>query len=191
MRVPSAKGNQAALEVIQRSLSGLKGVNEVEINESIGSITIHYDPRLHADFSQQLAAGSSTQEVVSVHAPPCLADMKEVPEMLEREAEFLSQHSHTAKAIVDWMKALDTGIKQVTGNAVDLKVMAPLAVAVAVFMELGVAAATPVWLTLGLFSFNHFVELHSQPDPDDAACPPRDAAGSAPPPMRRKTPRYP
>jgi hypothetical protein len=190
MRIPSAKGNRAALEVIQRSLTELKGVNEVQINESIGSVTIHYDPRMHADLSQQLASGSTTQEVVSVQ-PPRIEDMKDMPDMLEKEAEFLSQHSDAAKAIVDWMKALDTSIKRVTGNSVDLKVVAPLALAVAVFAELGVAAATPVWLTLGLFSFNHFIELHSHPEAADPACPAPDAAGSNPPPMRRKTPRNP
>jgi len=110
--------------------------------------------------------------------------------MLEREAEFLASHSHTATAVMDGVKRLDLEIKKATNNAVDLKVIGPLVLAAGAFMELGIAAATPVWLTLGLFSFNHFIELHT-PHPDG------DSEGSseaAPPPRprpRRKNPRFP
>ena len=29
------------------------------------------------------------------------------------------------------------------------------------FLEIGAAAATPMWVTLAIFSLNHFVELHA------------------------------
>ena len=161
IRVPSAKNNPAELEQIQRSLSKLAGVHEVLINESIGTVTIHYDAKIHPDFQRHLANEPAAQEAVAVSAPPRFEDMGEVDEMIEHEAEFLAQHSDAAKAIVDSMRKVDRALMRATGNAVDLKVVTPLALAAAVFMELGVAAATPVWLTLGLFSFNHFIELHS------------------------------
>jgi hypothetical protein len=83
--------------------------------------------------------------------------------MIEKEAEFLASHSHTAEALFKFGRQVDHEVKKATGNTVDLKVLTPLALAIAVFLELGASAATPVWLTLGLFSFNHFVELHTHP----------------------------
>ena len=161
IRVPSAKGNPAALETIRQSLAGVSGVKDVDVNESIGSLTIRYDPRQHEDFESHLTRESTTQNVVCLESEPKLDDLSGLDGMIEHEAEFLAEHSHTAKAIVDWANGLDRGIKRMTDNAVDLKVVAPLALAVGAFMELGVAASTPVWLTLGLFSFNHLVDLHS------------------------------
>jgi len=96
-----------------------------------------------------------------VEPAPKLRDMEDLPDLIENEAAFLAQHSHSAKMVFDWANAVDVGIKRATGNAVDLKVLAPLGLAVAAFMELGITASTPIWLTLGLFSFNHFVDLHS------------------------------
>jgi len=83
-------------------------------------------------------------------------------EMLEKEAEFLSSHSHSAKIVFEGLRKFDAGLKKATNNNIDLKVLAPLSLAVYAFMELGFEAATPVWLTLGVFSFNHFVTLHTQ-----------------------------
>lgn len=168
IRVPSAKGNSVALEAIRQSLANVSGVQEVTVNESIGTLTILYDPRDHGDFHQRLSAETSENHVVWV-PPPRMADLEDVDEMIEHEVEFLAQRSHSAKAILDWSNALDQSVKRLTDNNLDLKVLVPLALAVGVFMELGVSAATPVWLTLGLFSFNHFIDLHTHPDSNGAA----------------------
>jgi hypothetical protein len=188
LRVPSAKGNAAALETIRKTLASLHGVKEVEVNESIGSVTIHYDARHHTDFHQHLAKETSSHDVVSV-APPCMREMENVDEMIEHEAVFLAQHSHSAKALVDWTAALDRSVKRMTDNAIDLKVLAPAALAVGAFLELGMTAATPVWLTLGLFSFNHFIAIHSRPQANDGQEP--DEQTAAIPPERPKARKKP
>jgi hypothetical protein len=167
IRVPSAKGDPAALEEIKRSLSPVPGVSEVIVNEAIGTITVHYDPDQHVDFHRHLSeAEGSHQETLQMAPPPSspspLSEVDEAMEMLEKEAEFLSSHSHTAKALLEMLRKFDVGLKKATDNNLDLKVLAPLSLAVYAFMELGFEAATPVWLTLGVFSFNHFVTLHTQ-----------------------------
>ena len=53
--------------------------------------------------------------------------------------------------------------KKATGNSVDLKVLLPLGLAVVTVVEIGAAAATPVWVTISLFSLNHFIELQAHP----------------------------
>jgi hypothetical protein len=164
IRVPSAKGNPAALEEISRTLSPVPGVSEVIVNEAIGTITVHYDPRRHVDFHQHLSSGAGAhQEILHLPAPAApVSEVDEAMEMLEKEAEFLSSHSHSAKVLFEALRKFDAGLKKATDNNVDLKVLAPLGLAVYAFLELGFEAATPVWLTLGVFSFNHFVTLHTQ-----------------------------
>jgi cation transport ATPase len=176
VRVPSAKGNPKALEEIKRSLASLTGVHEVEVSPTTGSVTVHYDPSRHADFHQHLAGDGQHKNVVAIPPPPKLSEVDEMEEMLEREAEYLASHSHTAKALVDFIRKCDVELKRASGNQLDLKVLTPLALAVYAFLELGIEAATPVWLTLGIFSFNHFVDLHVHHDvAPQADCPPTPA----------------
>ena len=177
IRVPSAKGDPAALETIRKSVAGVPGVKEVVVSESIGTVTIHYDPERYDDFHAHLSNESSAREVVEV-APPRIHDMAAIDEMIEHEVAFLAQHSHSAKTLFDWTTALDRQIMRATNNAVDLKVLAPAGLAVAAFLELGVTAATPVWLTLGLFSFNHFVAMHTNEATKNGANSPQEQAES-------------
>jgi hypothetical protein len=170
IRIPSAKGNPEALEAIKRSLEPVHGVSKVTVNEAIGTVTVNYDPDAHDDFHEHLStADGSHQEHLHLHQTPeqqgLRSEVDECVEALEKEAEFLSSHSHTAKIVFDLLRKADLALKQSTGNNIDLKVVAPLGLAVYSFLELGFEAATPVWLTLGLFSFNHFVTLHTQHPP--------------------------
>jgi hypothetical protein len=161
VRVPSAKGNPAALEKIKKSMEALDGVREIHVNAITGSITIHYDPKKHAEFHKHLSGKGEHKKHMEMPPPPALTEIDEMAEQLEKEAEYLSKHSHTAKALFDLIRQFDHQLKKATGNQVDLKVITPLGLAVYAFLELGFEAATPVWLTLTVFSFNHFVELHT------------------------------
>jgi hypothetical protein len=101
-----------------------------------------------------------------LHKPP-KTHLNEELEGIEQEAEFLAEHSHTARVLVDWCKELDNQIKRVSNNNLDLKIMVPLGLAAVTFLEIGAAAATPMWVTLAIFSLNHFVELHAHENDDD------------------------
>jgi hypothetical protein len=165
IRVPSAKGDPAALQEIARTLSPVMGVSEVIVNETTGSITVHYDGDRHIDFHRHLSESEgSHQEMMHLQPAepkPLASEVDEAVEMLEKEAEFLASHSHSAKVLFELLRKFDVELKKATDNNVDLKVLAPLALAVYTFAQMGFEAATPVWLTLGLFSFNHFVTLHT------------------------------
>ena len=50
-------------------------------------------------------------------------------------------------------------LKITTGNTVDLKIVLAGGLAAFTFLEIGATAATPMWVTLALFSLNHFAEL--------------------------------
>ncbi len=132
----------------------------VSVSEHTGSITIEYDPKYHDDFHEDLKEeGIHRRE--SNSPPPVFGEVGETMQTLEEEAEYLASHSHTAKAVFEFIKQCDLSLKRATDNNLDLKVVAPLGLAIYAFLEMGFEAATPVWLTLGLFSFNHLVELHT------------------------------
>jgi hypothetical protein len=184
------------MEDMRRMIAAVPGVHEIKTNDAIGTMTVLYDPRRHDELKALLAATAPPPEPAKPSGPH-IEDLSHLDTMLEKEAEFLSAHSHTAAALIGSVSRLDQEIKRATGNAVDLKLIGPLALAVAVFLELGVAAATPVWLTLGLFSVNHFIELHTPPsDVDPPPAPSSGDGSSVPPPTpparpRRKIRRFP
>jgi cation transport ATPase len=199
LKIPASKGDLRLLDEIKQTIAPLEGVRRVETSPSTGSVVVHYDPSMHDSFHEQLAKHAENAGAFCL-VPPELSEVDELAKKIEQEAEFLSQHSEAARKIVDGFKSLDTAIKVATGNAVDLKVLLPLGLAVYSFVEIGLEASTPLWVTLGIFSFNSFLTLHA-PDPQantttavvvgsgSAACasaPPATDAARAPSPQRKQ-----
>jgi heavy-metal-associated domain-containing protein len=163
MKLPSAKGQHRMLQDIQQLIAPMPGVQRVEINPATGSVLVYYAPERHEEFHTQLADHAVQADLFALK-PPELSDLDEMAENIEAEAEFLAAHSDIAQRMIDVVKQIDTGIKRATNNNVDLKVLLPLGLAVYAFIEAGTHVVTPLWVTLGIFSFNSFVALH-QPHP--------------------------
>ena len=159
VKLPQAKGNHQLLLQIQQSISPLSGVKQVEINPATGSVLVHYDADQHEDFHTHLAEHAESEGLFALK-PPELFEADEIAEKIEAEAEFLAAHSETARTVVNFVKQIDEGIKRATDNNLDLKVLLPLGLAVYAFLEAGTETVTPLWVTLGIFSFNSFVALH-------------------------------
>jgi len=168
MKVPAAKGDEALLEQIRQTVLAVPGVTEVSVNPQTGSVIMHYDQHTHDDFHQHLAHCCKDHHL-EVCREPALSEVDEMARQIETEAKYLAEHSEAARVVVDFFTSVDRQVKVATGNAVDLKVLLPLGLAVVTFMELGLEAATPIWLTLGLFSLNHFVEMHAHPGDQGSA----------------------
>lgn len=160
LTIHGAKRQPHALDHIKKAIAPLEGVRNVETNSTTGSVVIHYDPAKHHTFHEELARQGSSTGSFQLD-PPILGEGGEIIYDIEEEAEFLAQHSDTARFIVDSFQTMDRAVKRVTGNAVDLKVLLPLGLAVYSFLEFGVEVSTPLWVTLGIFSFNSFLVLHS------------------------------
>lgn len=158
IKIPSAKGNDALFAEIQQTLSSVPGIHEIIVNSASSSVTIHYA----ADAHPQLPASiDQHQDHFSVNHNPPPTKLDDMTHLVEEEAEFLAEHSHSARVVVDFCKKFDREVKRATNNSVDLKVLVPLGLAAVTFIEIGATAATPVWVTIGLFSLNHFVELQA------------------------------
>jgi Heavy metal associated domain 2 len=178
MKIPSGKGNAELLKQIGEVFGAIPGIEEVEVNPTTGSVVLRYDTdrhdEFHGTFNKHYAAHSDTS------APNGAArgqnggkgadtDLDKLTGSIEAEAEFLASHSHSARAIVDFVKKVDREIKIATGNSVDLKILFAVGMIGFTVLEIGATAATPVWVTLAIFSVNHFIELHERQLQQDVA----------------------
>jgi hypothetical protein len=151
------------LQRIQQALSPLSGIKRVQINPSTGSVLVEYPQEQRTDFERFLSQHGTKTGLFALR-PPELTQADDIADKIAAEAEFLAAHSDVARVLVNFVKHLNEKIRVATDNQVDLKVLLPLGLAVYTFVEAGSEAVTPLWVTLGIFSFNSFVALH-QPHP--------------------------
>jgi hypothetical protein len=158
MKFSSAKGNPELLDEIGKRFAGIVGVESCDVNPITGSVVLLYDKRRHDDFHDHLRRHCDEHHG---HAPPRPpgTQLDEITRKIEGEAEFLAEHSHAAKSVVHICKYVDRRVKLATSNTIDLKIGLAGGIVALSLLEMGAFAATPVWLTLGVFSLNHFVEL--------------------------------
>ena len=173
MKVPSAKGDPELLREIGETFGAIPGIERVTVNPITGSVTLHYDTDNHAAFHQGL---SQNLLGTPTYRPP-VTQFDELANKIESEAEFLAGHSESAKAIVDLFKHVDREIKIASGNVVDLKILLAVGIIGVTVTEIGAGAATPIWLTLTIFSLNHILEMQR----------PRTRGAAAPAPVVFKT----
>ncbi|WP_375777362.1 HMA2 domain-containing protein [Bradyrhizobium sp. ma5] len=154
MKVPSAKENPELLEQIKQTFSVIPGIEDVIVNPATGSIVLHYDTDRHDEFHGKL------EHHTGGHYKPPANEIDALATKIEQEAEYLAEHSHTARVVVDFFKDLDNGIKVATGNVVDLKILLATGIAGFTIFEVGANAATPVWVTLAIFALNHMIQAN-------------------------------
>ena len=152
MKIPSAKENPELLEQIKETFKVIPGVEQVTVNPATGSVVLHYDTDRHDEFHGRLEHHTGGH-----HKPPA-DEIDALASKIEQEAEYLAEHSHAARVIVDFFKDFDNGIKLATGNVVDLKILLATGIAGFTIFEVGASAATPVWVTLAVFALNHMIQ---------------------------------
>ncbi len=160
MKIPSAKGNPERLEEYKETLSLLPGIDQIEVRPESGSIILKYDPNRHDTF--HAGFHDHLHEHHGHHPRPPTNEIDALANRIEQEAEYLAQHSQSARAFVDFCKKCDREIKLSTSNALDLKMLLAIGVVAITIFEVGATAATPVWVTLSLFGMNHFIEMQEQ-----------------------------
>ena len=164
IKVPSGKSNPEILEIYKKAFSSIHGVLEVKTKPDTGCIVIHYDPKHEKMFHSQFHHCCDKHHVAEAGPRPG-DEIEEMAKKIETEAEFLAERSHLVRATVDIFKTVDYQIKMATDNTVDLKIILAGGLAAATFVEIGAEAATPMWVTLALFTVNHFVNLNQNHSP--------------------------
>jgi hypothetical protein len=160
LKVPHGKGDVDALNAVADSFRGIPGIERVETNPVTGGVVLIYGPDRQVEFAQCFERSRATLEDEAGKPPQ--TDIDKLASTIEREAEFLAQHSAGARAFVELCRRVDHDIKVASGNNVDLKLLLAAGIVAATVLEIGATAATPVWVTLVLFGANHFVELHQR-----------------------------
>jgi len=166
MKVTSAKGNPELLKEIGEAFRAIPGIERVSVNPATGSVVLHYDTDRHDEFHGGLERHYQSAGIQCCSPPNTEIDV--LANKIADEADFLAQNSLSAKAVVDIFKKLDREIKLASGNMVDLKIVLALGIIGITVLEVGATTATPIWLTLTIFSVNHAIEMH-QPHRQAAA----------------------
>jgi cation transport ATPase len=154
MKVPAGKDNAELLEQIKQTFSVIPGIEQVTVNPTTGSVVLHYDTEKHDEFHGHL------HHHTGHHFKPPGNEIDSLASKIEEEAEYLAEHSHTAKVVVDFCKDLDKQIKVASGNVIDLKIVLAVGIAGFTIFEVGASAATPVWVTLSVFALNHMIQAN-------------------------------
>jgi hypothetical protein len=165
MKISGAKGNPDVLREVAENFRIIPGIEQIAINPVTGSIILHYDEDNQKAFNDRLTRSMMAHGGSSMLG----SEFEELARKIENEAEFLAQRSEAARAIVSFFKQMDRDIKVTTHNVVDLKIVLAVGVIGLTIFEVGAHAATPVWLTLSIFTFNHFLELRAPAEEGEPA----------------------
>jgi hypothetical protein len=181
MKIPAGKGNPELLKTVSETFAVIPGIEQVTANPATGSIVLFYDTDRHDEFHGSFRGHAEAHGAFNGanginHGAD--TELDKLTNSIEAEAEFLASHSHTARAVVDFVKSIDREIKLATHNNLDLKIVFAVGIICLTVFEVGATAATPVWVTLAIFTVNHFIQMHEQRHLNGGADPARNIAAS-------------
>jgi hypothetical protein len=164
IKIPAGKGNPDLLKQISDVFAVIPGIEEIVVNPTTGSVVLNYDVDRHDEFHSAFRARRDAHNTQYADSNSGMrgadTELDKLANSIEAEAEFLARHSHSARAVVDFVKTLDHEIKRATNNNIDLKIVFAAGIISLTVLEVGATAATPVWVTLAIFTVNHFIEMH-------------------------------
>jgi hypothetical protein len=166
MKIPAGKGNPELLKQISDVFAVIPGIEEIVVNPTTGSVVLNYDTdrhdEFHGAFQEHHSAHNAKHGSANGGMHGADTELDKLTSSIEAEAEYLARHSHSVRAVVDFVKTLDHEIKRATNNSIDLKIVFAVGIIGLTVFEVGATAATPVWVTLAIFTVNHFIEMHER-----------------------------
>jgi Heavy metal associated domain 2 len=171
MKIPAGKNNPELLKQVSETFAVIPGIERVTVNPTTGSVVLFYDVDRHDEFHGTFRGHCEAHGGNNGNGALRGADteLDKLTSSIEAEAEFLASHSHTARMFVDFVKSIDHEIKRATNNNLDLKIVFAVGIIGLTVFEVGATAATPVWVTLAIFTVNHFIQMHEQQNMKAAA----------------------
>ncbi len=162
MKIAAGKGNPELLKQISEAFGVIPGIEEIAVNPTTGSVILHYDADRHDEFHGSFRQHYEAHGAANGGMLGAETELDKLTHSIEAEAEFLARHSHSARAIVDFVKMVDREIKLATNNTIDLKIVFAIGIIGFAVFEVGATVSTPVWLTLAIFTVNHFIVMHER-----------------------------
>jgi len=145
LRLAFTKRNPEQLRNIQGVLAGMAGVQRVDVNPTLGTLVVHYDPALFAGFVRQLADFAAQHELFQMacgDAVPCI--------------------SETDRSVKRFFGEMNHRVQEATKDFINLKELLPLALAGYGFLFVDRAAAAAQWLNWIQFAFDTYLDLHEE-----------------------------
>jgi hypothetical protein len=125
-KVPSEKGNAAYFDKLRRNAAEQDWVRDVQVNPTTASVVIRHKDHDAQTLKRHMRELGDTDELISFAFPEWLA-AKKVSAILESDVELLASRSRAASALLNGLQSVNLALKRATGNAVDLKLLFPLA----------------------------------------------------------------
>ena len=148
------------MHVYAEAFGQLPEVVDVRPNSSSGSLVLRYPVDQAGQFLEKFAL-SCLEQRLGIRFP--LLEDPEIIAKAEAEiAHLLGQHSELAVKTMALLNSIDLELRAVSNNTIDLNVALIGGLAIFVFMGIGAAASTPMWVTLALYAVNHAVQLQSR-----------------------------
>jgi len=162
IKASSARGDARAMGEFHDALAALPGAINVETRLHTGSLIVQYDVRHMEDFlaasrtwlhSHNRRAGATVQ---GAEPKSVLSTAKAlVPKRVDVQP---GTNSRGFVAAADFLTSVDNEIRSASGDLIDLKIVLAVGLVGSTFWIIGANAATPMWVTMGLFGVTHFME---------------------------------
>ena len=159
IKVPFLKGASAYSRQISDLLLPLDGLRQVDFSPLTGSVLLHYDPEKYDHFSEELT--EHVQRTMGV-------DLLSTSKNGERTSKVNSSEvvapvvydTKLARDINVFFSRVNQSVRGATDDVLDLKSLLPVGLGVYALLKAGSAMTTPLWVTLGIFSFTSFAILN-------------------------------
>jgi Heavy metal associated domain 2 len=159
IKVPFLKGASAYSEQISDLLMPLDGLRQVDFSPLTGSVLLHYDPEKYEHFSKDLS--EYVQRAMGM-------DLLSTSKNGERTSKVNSSEvvaplvfdTKLARDINVFFSRINQSVRAATDDVLDLKSLLPVGLGTYALFTAGSAMTTPLWVTLGIFSFTSFAILN-------------------------------
>ena len=133
------------MQAVTDAVAEVPGIERLEANLLTGSVLIHYEVSAFVRFIGVL---TEALEPMLTLAPAPATDAA------------VSSPAQITKGIADSFRYLDGQVKVASSNTIDLRGLVPITAATVSLIMAAESMATPLWVTLAIFSVNSFLQLN-------------------------------
>jgi hypothetical protein len=161
IKVPFLKDLSVDPQQVNELLLPIDGLRKVDFSPITGSVLLHYDPEMYEDFSRQLGEYIQTSMGLGLVTAVSRNGSGRLNSGHSGRLATGISDTQLARHIKGLCGQLNQEIRAATDDAADLKSLLPLGLAAIALLNIGSAATTPLWVTLGIFSFTSFAILNT------------------------------
>jgi Heavy metal associated domain 2 len=160
IKLPFLKGASTQSQQLNELLSPIEGLRQADFNPVTGSLLLQYDPEEDENFLKQV-----TEQVQNVMGLSLLLTTSNghpaTEEGAVRHAKPFIGDTKLSHEITKFFQDINREVNDASDGAFDLKSLIPIGLGVYAVFKVSSGMTTPLWITLGIFSFTSFIILNS------------------------------